>query len=88
MEQEWSTEVEDMEYARTIMEQYAAQHASNSCELFELSVDKLAKRMEFSLARWVVVLAHHFFEQYGLEQGDFVVRQVIGKCMINGSTLH
>lgn len=88
MDQKWSTEVEDMQFAQTVIEQYVAKSKTQSCEIFELYVDTKAKRMGFCLAKWVVVLAHHFCDQYGPDQGDFVVRQVIAKYMVRGNVLH
>lgn len=44
--------------------------------------------MSFRLSGWVVALAKHFNSVYGVDQGDFVIRQVITRCFTQGQTLH
>lgn len=44
--------------------------------------------MSFRLSAWVVTLAKHYNSMYGVNQGDFVTRQVITRCITQGQTLH
>jgi len=88
MSQTWPTRDKDLQTARVIMEEYATERESNSLGLFEIVVDQIEKRMNFRLSGWVVILAKHFNSMYGASQGDFVTRQVISRCIIQGETLH
>lgn len=88
MNENWPTKDKDMDVAQRIMEEYANEQNSESLGLFELIVDQEAKRMDFRLSSWVQILAQHFKSLYGANQGDFVTRQVISRCITNGQTLH
>lgn len=88
MKKNWPTKDRDMHIAQQIMEQYAQEQNSNNLGLFELVVNQEEKRMNYRLSSWVLMLAEHFKSIYGENQGDFVTRQVITRCLINGQTLH
>jgi len=88
MSQNWPTKEKDLHTARAIMEEYASEKEHDSLGLFEIVVDKIAKRMNFQLSGWVVILAKHFASAYGASQGDFITRQVISQCITQGETLH
>ncbi|BCA96458.1 hypothetical protein TUM19329_28190 [Legionella antarctica] len=88
MNQNWPTKDKDLQTARIIMEEYANKRDSESLGLFEIEVDQTEKRMNFCLSGWVVILAKHFVSVYGASQGDYVTRQVIGRCITQGQTLH
>ena len=88
MNNNWPTKEKDMHVARQIMEEYANQHNSDSLGLFELFINKEKKCMSFRLSHWVVTLAEHFKSVYGEDQGDFVTRKVISRCITKGQTLH
>lgn len=88
MSQSWPTREKDLQTARFIMEEYANERESESLGLFEIVVDQVEKRMNFRLSGWVVILAKHFASLYGASQGDYVTRQVISRCIIQGQTLH
>lgn len=88
MSQNWPTRERDLQAARVIMEEYANDRNSDSLGLFEVVVDPNEKRMNFCLSGWVVILAKHFHSIYGVNQGDFVTRQVITNCFTQGQTLH
>lgn len=88
MSQNWSTRDRDLQMARSIMEEYAHDRDSDTLGLFEIVVDLTEKRMDFCLSGWVLTLAQHFNSVYGVNQGDFVIRQVITCCITQGHTLH
>lgn len=88
MNKDWPTKAKDMHVAQLIMEEYANAQNSESLGLFELVVDTIEKRMNFRMSNWVLVLAQHFNSTYGASQGDFITRQVITNCMVQGQTLH
>lgn len=88
MSQNWPTRDKDLQTARVIMEEYASERESDSLGLFEVVVDKNEKRMNFCLSGWVVALAKHFASLYGVNQGDFITRQVVSRCITQGNTLH
>lgn len=88
MSQSWPTREEDLKAAQSIMEEYANQGESPALGLFEISVNHNEKRMNYRLSGWIVLLAKHFANQYGANQGDFVTRQVISRCIIQGETMH
>jgi hypothetical protein len=88
MSQNWPTRDNDLQVARVIMEEYANERESDSLGLFEIVVDQTEKKMNFCLSGWVVMLAKHFNSMYGINQGDFVTRQVITRCLTQGQTLH
>lgn len=84
----WPTQEKDMYIAQLIMEEFASKQNTESLGLFELVVNQDEKRMNFRLSSWVLALAQHFNTMYGANQGDYVTRQVISKCMTQGQTLH
>ncbi|MDI9818167.1 MULTISPECIES: hypothetical protein [unclassified Legionella] len=88
MNKDWPTKNKDMHIAQRIMEEYASVFDTDSLGLFELVVIEEEKRMDFRLSSWVVALAEHFKSLYGEVQGDFVTRQVISRCIVQGETLH
>ena len=88
MNQTWPTREKDLQTARVIMEEYANERDSTSLGLFEIVVDQMEKRMNFRLSGWVLILAKHFVSAYGANQGDFVTRQVISRCITQDATLH
>lgn len=87
MKDEWPTKEKDIHTAHKIMDEYAKTN-NNEVGLFELVLDKEAKRMDYRIADWVTRLAKHFYAVYGIIQGDFITRQIISNCLINGQTLH
>lgn len=88
MNQNWPTRDKDLQAARVIMEEYASERESDTLGLFEIVVDEAEKRMDYRLSGWVVILAKHFVSTYGVSQGDYVTRQIISRCIIQGETLH
>ena len=88
MNKNWPTKNKDMHIAHLIMEAYANKQDSESLGLFELVVNQEEKRMNFRLSNWVLALAQQFNDMYGAHQGDYVIRQVISRCMVQGQTLH
>jgi hypothetical protein len=88
MNQNWPTRDRDLQTARLIMEEYAKERESTTLGLFEIIVNPAKKRMDFCLSGWVILLAKHFNSMYGVNQGDFVTRQVISRCLTQGHTLH
>lgn len=88
MSQSWPTRDKDLHEARVIMEDYAQKRDSNSLGLFEIIVDQAEKKMNFRLSGWVVLLAKHFSSNYGANQGDFITRQIISRCITQGETIH
>lgn len=88
MNKNWPTQKEDMHLAQLIMEAFADKQNSDSLGLFELFISPEDKRMNFRLSHWVLMLAKQFNSMYGAQQGDYVTRQVISRCMIQGQTLH
>ena len=88
MNDKWPTKAEDMHIAELIMEEFAQEHNSTSLGLFELVVDENKKKMNLQLSNWVIALAQQYQSMYGAQQGEFVTRQVISRCIIQGQTLH
>jgi hypothetical protein len=88
MDSKWPTKEKDMYLAQLIMEEFADKQNSDSLGLFELVVSQEEKRMNFRLSNWVLAIAKQFNHMYGVNQGDYVTRQVISRCMTQGQTLH
>lgn len=88
MNKNWPTRYKDIYVAQRIMEKYAQEQNSEALGLFEIVVNEEEKRMDYQLSSWVNTLSKHFTSIYGVEQGDFVTRQVISNCIINGQTIH
>jgi hypothetical protein len=88
MEHYWPTKEQDMHLAQLIMEAYSDEQQSDSLGLFELVVDQEEKKMGFRLSSWVLALAQQFNLLYGADQGDYVTRLVVSRCMVQGQTLH
>ncbi|MGQ3890547.1 hypothetical protein [Legionella sp. CNM-4043-24] len=88
MNQNWPTKDKDMLIAEQVIEEYATQVDSDTLGLFEVVHNHQERHMGFRLANWVTTLARHFVSAYGPEQGDYVTRKVVTRCLINGQTLH
>lgn len=88
MNKHWPTKDKDIRIAQVIMEKYAVQQNTDALGLFELVLNSQEKRMNFRLSNWVLALAEQFNTMYGADQGDFITRQVISRCIIQGQTLH
>lgn len=88
MKEKWLTRAHDMFVAEQIMDEYARKQDNGSLGIFEIFVNQGEKQMNFRLSNWVLTLAEHFKSVYGENQGEFVVRKVISRCLTNGQTLH
>jgi hypothetical protein len=88
MSQIWPTREKDLQDARYIMEEYAVERESDALGLFEIVVNQTQKKMDFCLSGWVILLAKHFVNAYGREQGDMITRQVISRCITQDATVH
>lgn len=88
MNKNWPTEVQDMQIARAVIEEYVVENEIDSVGLFEMSVNLKDRSLDFRLSDWVVDLASHFKSLYGVEQGDLVTRYVLTKCLTMGHTIH
>jgi hypothetical protein len=88
MNKQWPTKDKDIRIAQVIMEKFAVQQNTDALGLFELVLNSQEKRMNFRLSNWVLALAEQFNTMYGADQGDFITRQVISRCIIQGQTLH
>ena len=88
MNNNWPTKEKDMVLARLIMDEFSDAHQDGHFGLFELVLKRDEKRMSFRLSRWVLILAQQFNALYGANQGDFVTRQVISRCILQENTLH
>lgn len=88
MNKNWTTKATDMFVARQIIEHYAEHHESESLGLFEVVVSEKEPQFQFRLSQWVMLIAEHFKAKYGAEQGDFVTRNVITHCLVQGQTIH
>ena len=86
MNKNWPTKAKDMYIAQKVMEEHASKGETESLGLFELVVNTDENRMNFRLASWVLALAQQYAMMYGANQGDYVTRQVISRCMTNGQT--
>lgn len=87
MNKSWPTQLHDIILAEQIMSRYAASHAG-VLSLFELTVDKKEKVMDFRLSAWVMALTSHFTSLYGAKEGEWITRRVISHCMRDNQTLH
>lgn len=88
MNQNWPTKEKDLLVAEQVIEEYANSVNTDALGLFELVHHPQERHMAFRLANWVLTLANYFVSTYGAEQGDFVTRKVVSRCLINGQTLH
>lgn len=88
MNNNWPTRDRDLYVTSLFMREYAKEQDAESLGLFELVVDEQEKSMNLRLSQWVIALAQHFNSLYGAEQGDYVTRQVISRCILQGQTIH
>ena len=88
MNKNWPTKEKDLHIAEAIMEEYAKDQNCDSLGLFELVLNQEEKKMDFRLASWVLTLAQQYNAMYGANQGDFVTRQVISRCITKEHTVH
>lgn len=84
----WPTKYKDLRIAQEIMEQYAQENDTQTLSIFDWVFDPIKKRMDFHFSQWIAHLIIQFTTMYGLEQGDFVSRQIISKLIVQGETLH
>lgn len=85
MKDKWPTRTQDLYYTREVINQYRVD--AKTLGIFEVVPSKSGKDSVF-LSEWVLVLIQHFRHLYGKEQGDFVMKQVVSTCLINGESVH
>lgn len=85
MKQDWPTSTQDLYFAREIIKQYRGE--ASTLGIFEVVPSEEGKDSVF-LSEWVLVLTEHFRTLYGRQQGDFVMRKVVSRCLINGDKIH
>jgi hypothetical protein len=89
MNKEWPNQEKDMQVAKLIIDEYAQEVDTDSLGLFELVVDEQKKsNTNLRLSGWVVALSRYFNKLYGAEQGNFVTKMVISRCITSGQTIH
>lgn len=88
MQSDWPTREEDLKVAAKIIEDYMDTQDTDSLGLFEVVMADNEDLPDFRLSEWVVVLAEHFHTAYGKEQGDYVTKMVVSRCLTSGHTIH
>lgn len=88
MKKSWDTKDQDMQAASVIIREYASDNNVEQVGMIELVVDIEDKEMRFRMAKWILELADHFYDEYGMEKGEFITRQVISQYLTQGKTLH
>lgn len=84
----WPTKTKDLHVAEQIMEEYASAQQTSNLTLFEITTVGKDKQFDFRLSQWVNTLAAHFFHEYGVNQGNFVLRKIVSHCLTRGTTVH
>lgn len=85
MKKDWLTSTQDLYVARQIINRF--RQDDKTLGIFEVVSSDEGKDQVF-LSEWVMILTEHFRKIYGLEQGDFVMRKIVSKCLINGEQVH
>lgn len=85
MKENWSTRTQDLYYAKEVINQY--RDDAKTLGIFEVVTSNEGKDSVL-LSEWVLVLIQHYRHLYGKEQGDFVMKQVVSTCLINGESVH
>lgn len=88
MQSKWLTKEKDLEAAKNIIEEYVRIHEGDTLGIFEVTVRENKEAPDVHLAEWVVNIADYFQEKYGPEQGDFVTKMVISRCLTQGNVIH
>ena len=88
MQTNWPTKEKDIEAAKNIIEEYVRVHDGDTFGIFEVTVREDKEVPDVRLAEWVVNLSDYFHEKYGADQGDFVTKMVISRCLTQGSIVH
>lgn len=88
MQTNWPTKEKDLEIAQNIIEEYTRNHDGDVLGIFEVVVSQDKEAPDVRLADWVVTLTDYFQDKYGIEQGDFVTKMVISRCITHGNTVH
>ena len=55
--------------------------------IFEIDISD-QDGLDLRISDWILELAEYFYQLYGREQGDFVTKMVVSKCITNGHTIH
>lgn len=82
----WTTEQQDMYFARQVIAEHGGE--DTLLGIFEMEMDIEGHLKQVRLSPWVMILIKHFRKVYGEEQGDFVTKKVMSCCMVNGQTVH
>lgn len=88
MNNHWPTEEQDISFAEQVMQYYAGQTTQNALGLLEVIPNSEEKQFDFRVADWIIVLAKHFIAQYGADQGDFIIRKIVTRCLVQGTVIH
>ena len=83
----WPTEQQDLATAAEIIQRYMQRNDGRPLGLFEIELKK-GEKPNVRLSYWIMELAECFYRQYGRQQGDFVTKMVVSKCLKQGETVH
>ena len=89
MNNQWPTQVEDLEAARDLLEQHLEGSEGNRLHWLELKVDKKKKTVvDIKLPQWMSELRDHFQAEYGKRKGSNVTSKVLTKMLLRNETIH
>lgn len=87
MSKNWPTKANDLDAAASIIRKYVALNEDRSLGIFEVDVSD-QDGLDLRISDWILELAEYFYQLYGKEQGDFVTKMVVSKCITNGHSIH
>lgn len=84
----WPTKDKDLTIANKIIGQYAKAKNMDAVGFVEVFIDVKQKAINLCLSDWVRALAKHYYQEYGLDEGEVVMRHVLSSYIVNGETVH
>lgn len=83
----WQTQADDMAFAEATINKHIELNEGEPIGLFEIII-KPNESIDVCVADWVIELSEHFDEKYGEEQGAYITKMIVGRCLTRGETLH
>jgi hypothetical protein len=88
--QDWPTQDIDIAAANKIIDEHVDLNEGDPLNLIEVIVDQenKKKRPDVRMPDWIIDLAKHFTDEYGLAKGQLITSKILTKCLLKGQTIH
>ena len=87
MQHDWKTQAYDLQIAEEIIDKHLQRNNGSPLGMLDVVVQD-DQKISCEISDWVIELAEHYHDLYGLDQGMFVTKKIITRCMVGHHTIH